>query len=167
MTQQTLSRRHALRLLAAASAAALVPARALRPMPASAARVWCRTDPQLLVDGLVANLYVSGLVDTTYDTAGPIRIDVRVPLGVETAVLATDAGFGYGYDLRFVEDKGLKAAPKEVQVVAEVYVPATAAGKGQPIRVEWVPDGTVLVAASKEGTTNQWISASTKLKRVV
>jgi hypothetical protein len=122
---QRASRRDFVRLLGGAALALPV---ALRFAGAEAARGWCRTDPTVAIAGLVAHLYVSGQVDVPYVVSGPTQIVFRVPIGISTAVLASDNSFGLGYAMRFVEDKGLNASAKEVQVVGSVYVPTTAAG---------------------------------------
>ncbi len=67
--------------------------------------------------------------------------------------------------IAFIEDAKLEAKNNKLELAAEVFVPATRAGKGQPILVEWTPDGTVKVADKKQGKTNQWISAATTIKR--
>lgn len=157
------TRRHVLRLIGGAALAA-VPALYVAG-EASAKRAWCRLDPTVWVDGQVVHLYVSGLLDVEYDVSGPTKVVIRVPPEVAYALLEQDAGFGQGYDISFAADRKLKAEDNKLEIAADVFVPATAQGKGQPILVEWVPDGTVEVAAKKEGTTNAWIGCETKIKR--
>jgi hypothetical protein len=156
-----LSRRHALRLAGGLLAAPL----GLRLAGSvSAGRGWCRADPTVQVNGQIVHLYVSGQLDQTYDVAGPTQVVVHVPDGVETAVLDQDDGFGQGYNIWFVTDPRLKATNAGIGLSADVYVPATAKGKGQPILLEWVPDGVVKASGSKQGTTNQVISLPTQIK---
>src|SRR6266498_4112672 len=88
---QRASRRDFVRLL---GGAALALPDALRFAGAEAARGWCRTDPSVEIDGLVAHLYVSGQDDVTYVVSSPTQIVFRVPLGVTTAVLDSDNSFG-------------------------------------------------------------------------
>lgn len=164
-THRILSRRRALRLAGGAALAA-VPARRLAG-EVGAARTWCRCDPTVRVDGKVVHLYVSGLLDVKYDVAGPTKVVIHVPPKVSYALLEQDAGFGKGYAISFVADSKLTADSKQVNIAADVYVPTTTSGKGQPILVEWILDGTVQVAAKKEGVTNTWITAATKIKRGV
>jgi hypothetical protein len=162
-TNLTLSRRRALRLAVGFGLAA-VPAFRLAD-EAAAGRTWCRRDPTVKVDGQVLHLWVSGLLDTHYDVSGPTKVVIRVPPKVSYELLEQDAGFGKGYAISFVADAKLKTTTRQLDIAADVYVPATASGKGQPVLVEWIPDGTVEVAAKKQGTTNAWITAATKIKR--
>lgn len=157
-----LTRRQTLRII---GGAALAVPLGLQVRDAGAARSWCRTDPTLSIGGLLANIYVSGEVDKRYDTSGPIKLVVLVPPGTATQVIAADNGFGYGYDIRFEPTKTLKNNRQRIELGVAVYVPGTAKGKNQAILVEFVPDGTVEVAARDVKPMNQWITLKTKLHK--
>jgi len=80
----------------------------LSPESVGAARVWCRTDPTFRVNGIVGNVYVSGELDVTYDTTGPIQLTFFAPTGSVVELLAVDPGFGYGNDIQIAYDDDLK-----------------------------------------------------------
>ena len=128
-------------------------------------RAWRSSDVRLLIDGLLATINVSSLIDPTRDTSGPVRIDVRVPIGVDTMVVATDGGFGHGFEIRFVPDAGLAATRTTVPTVAEVTIPATDVDDGWPVRVGWSPDSVRSTAAARRGLTGQRIGAGATLTR--
>lgn len=155
-----LSRRAALRLAAGATLAA-VPV--LAPRGARAGRAWCRTDPAFLVDGLVGNVYVAGELNRAYDVTGPIRLVFTVPEGTDVQLLATDDGFGTGYDVSHEWTPRLKNDHKHIEIEVAVLVPA---GTDKlPVHVEFVPGATVEVEDQKDGTTNKWITVKTQLKK--
>jgi hypothetical protein len=158
---RTLTRRHAFRLLGGAALAA-VPALRLAG-EAAAGRSWCRVDPSFLVDGLVGSVYVSGDVDKTYDTTGPIQLRFTVPAGTDVQLLAADDGFGQGYAIVHDWTDKLHNDHKQIEIEVEVLVPA--GSDKLPVRVEFVPDGTVEVADRKDGTTNKRIKVKTQLKK--
>jgi len=158
---QTYSRRQALRLVAGAALAAVPALRATNEVAAS--RGWCRLDPTFLVDGFVGNVYVSGELDTTYDTTGPIQMLFRVPAGCRVDLLSTDPGFGHGYDITYDYSADLKTDHKKIDIEIQVYVPS--ATSKLPIRVEFVPNTTVEVEDRKDGNTNKWIKVKTRLRK--
>ena len=158
----SMSRRRALRLGVVATLS-LPTALSLRD--AAAGRTWCRTDPLLSIGGVRANVYVSGLLDVRYDTSGPIGLVVRVPTGVLGEVLATDSGFGHGYEITFEERAKLRESSERIELEVAVYVPATESGKDQPILVEFVPEDAVEDAEKKAKRTNEWITIKTQLAK--
>lgn len=160
-TIRTLTRRQSLQLLGGFAIAAIPAFRLTNE--AAAGRSWCRYDPTVSVAGKIVHLWVSGLLNSTYDVNGPTRVVIRVPVGIAVELLDQDAGFGQGYDISFVDDPKLKVLPKHLEVAADVFVPTNDAGKGQTILVEWIPDGTVEVAADKQGITNSWLTVATKI----
>jgi hypothetical protein len=160
-TAPTLTRRHALRLAGGAVLAA-VPALRLAG-EASAGRSWCRVDPSFWVDGLVGNVYVSGDLNRDYDTTGPIRLTFTVPEGTNVQLLTSDDGFGQGYEVVHQWTERLHNDHKKIEIEIEVVVPALS--DKLPVRVEFVPDGTVEVEDRKDGTTNKRIKVKTQLKK--
>jgi hypothetical protein len=156
-----LTRRQTLRVLAGAVIAAAPTLRIAGD--AAAGRSWCRLDPSFLVDGLVGNVFVSGELDRTYDTTGPIQLRFTVPEGASVDLLATDPGFGHGYDISYTYLPKLKRDHKKIEVEIEVFVPAIS--DKLPIMVEFVPNATVEVEDRKEGVTNKPIKVKTQLKK--
>lgn len=157
-----LTRRDALRLIGG-STLALAGTALLLPDKASAGRVWCRADPTFRVDGIVGNVYVSGEVDRVYDVTGPIQLRFIAPHGTVVELLASDGGFGQGYDIVYANESGLRNDDSRIALKIEVVVPA--AGKRLPVLVEFVPDGTIQVADKHEGRTNEKIRVDTELRK--
>jgi hypothetical protein len=155
------TRRQALKLVAGAALAAIPTVDVARQV--AAGRNWCRLDPSFLVDGLIGNVYVAGELDTKYDTTGPIQLVFRIPEGSYVELLASDPGFGHGYDISYDYSPDCKRDHKKIDVEIEVFVPAIT--DKLPIRVEFVPNATVEVEDHKDGSTNKWIKVKTQLKK--
>jgi len=158
---QTHSRRQALKFFAGAALAAVPALRVVNE--AAAGRNWCRLDPTFLVDGFVGNVYVSGELDTTYDTTGPIQMLFRVPTGCRVDLLSSDPGFGHGYDISYDYSPDFKNDHKKIDIEIQVFVPSIT--DKLPIRVEFVPNTTVEVEDRKDGNTNKWIKVKTRLRK--
>jgi hypothetical protein len=126
---------------------------------ASATVGWCRSDPVVMIDGKVAHVWVSSTNAMRDAATGPIRVVITVPVGVSTRLLATDRGFGYGYEVTFQESEqlGTKNGPR-VQV--DVYAPAT--DSSLPVVVDFIPRNSDLAPASASGTANAWVSLTTR-----
>ena len=157
-----LTRRHALWLLTG-SVLTVAGTGLFVPESVGAARVRCRTDPTFRVNGIVGNVYVSGELDVAYDTTGPIQLTFFAPTGSVVELLAVDPGFGYGYDIRIAYDDDLKNDETAVGLAIEVLMPSVS--DKLPILVEFFPDGTILVADNKVGTTNQVVRVKTELRK--
>jgi hypothetical protein len=160
-TTQTFSRRSILRLLGGATLAT-IPALGLAGQ-ARAGRGWCRVDPSFQVDDLIGNVFVAGEIDRKYDTTGPIQLRFVVPQGTYVELLASDPGFGHGYDISYHYTEKLKKDHKKIEIEIEVFVPAVS--DDLPVRVEFVPGATVEIEDHKDGRTNKWIKVKTQLKK--
>lgn len=139
-----LSRRHALRLVASASLATIP---ALKLQEASAGRQWCRTDPVVKIAGQTAHVYVSAFVKSPKQAralaTGPTKIVVKLPKHTPARHVASDHGFGYGYDFSFEETdeelatNGTHGPQGTIPVRVEVMVPMK---RGDvPIAAHFVP----------------------------
>lgn len=159
--QLTIARRHAIRLIAGGLLA--LPLRMSLTEQARAGREWCRVDPTFRVDDLIGNVYVAGEIDRQYDTAGPIQLRFTVPETTSVELLASDPGFGYGYDISYHFTEKLKKDHQKIEVEVEVFVPAFS--DDLPIRVEFVPGDTVEIEDKQVGKTNTWIKVKTLLKK--
>src|SRR5688572_15001454 len=86
---RTLSRRAALTSAPAALAALAALAAAARGVDAR--RAWCRTDPIVIIDGAIVDVFVSAplgeLVTAILTVTGPNKIVVTVPEGVNAWLL--------------------------------------------------------------------------------
>ncbi len=154
-----LVRRRLLRLLVAAPA--LLPA--LPRREAAAGRGWCRVDPVVRIDGQTAHAYVAARVDTPSEAralaAGPIRLRLRVPPGIAADHLASDRGFGDGYEVEIEAAAELAATEEAVPVEVLAYAPMAGA---VPIRVEFRPLGLGRLGPGEaEGTANAWVAVRT------
>jgi hypothetical protein len=132
---------------------------------AAARRAWCRTDPIVVIDGTIVDIFVSAplgdLVQALLTVTGPNKIVVTVPSGVNAWLLLSDLGFGRGNTVSFAESADLQRTADGIQVRVDVYVPA----KGSfPVRVDFAPRILgILSPESAEGVTNAWFGLTTDL----
>ena len=128
---------------------------------AGAISLWCRVDPIVQIDGQTAAVLVSSYEEMKLLAAGPTKVRVTVPPGVDTRLVATDRGFGgWGYEVSFAESAALKDRGDVLEVRIEVYAPALDAAL--PVRVAFTPrGGGRLLAGTAEGTANAWVSVRT------
>jgi hypothetical protein len=123
---------------------------------------WCRTDPVVLIDGQLADIFVSAQFDDLKKVNGPTEIEVSTPVGVDPELAIATAGFGYGEKVRFAESESLKVTPEGIELRIKVRVPAR--DDAMPIRVEFAPHIVgVLRPAEAQGHANEWISLRTLL----
>jgi hypothetical protein len=149
------TRRTALRLACGAALAAAAAGRLAAP--ARAARTWCKTDPVVKIDGKIADIWLGSYTDLHGAATGPAEIQVGVPVGVPTELLATDPGFGrLGYVVSFYQDPGLNKDKGNVQVRIAVFVPSS--DGTLPLTVDFAPRSSGLAAASASGYVNAWVS---------
>jgi hypothetical protein len=124
----------------------------------ASANGWCRTDPKIRVDGRVYNIYIS-LPDSDAAKAvvGPTQVQIYIPMGVSHSLLDTDDGFGFGYNVSWVEVSWLADGSHGPEVKVNVFVPAT---RSIPVQVEWQPRGED-VTERAYGNTNSWVALRT------
>lgn len=152
-----LSRRSMVRLLGLSAIA--LPLGATR-REAAASHAWCRTDPVIMVDGELADIFISAPIEAPLLVTGPTEVVVSIPVGVEASVIATGVGFGKGEVVSFVEAKNLKKTARGIELKIAVYVPAT--DDEMPVLVEFAPRIIGLLSpASAEGTANEWVTLKT------
>ncbi len=135
---------------------------ALVPLNAAATIAWCKTDPVVTIDDQVADIWVSSTIDAFTAATGPTQLVITVPVGISTAYVVSDLGFGHGYDVQFAESPNLTATASGIEVHVAVYVPT--GDSTLPVLVEFAPRVVgILAPASAEGTTNAWIDLGTML----
>ena len=118
---------------------------------------WCRTDPVVVIDGRLADIFVSARFDDLEKVKGPTEIVVSTPVGVDAALAIATAGFGYGEKVRFAESESLEVTPEGIELRIKVRVPAR--DDAMPIRVEFAPHVVgVLQPVEAKGHANEWIS---------
>ncbi len=124
---------------------------------ASAGVGWCRTDPVVVIDGHLADIFVSARFDDLSKVNGPTEIVVSTPVGVDAELVIATTGFGYGEKVRFVESESLEVTSEGIELRIKVRVPARI--DAMPIRVEFAPRVVgVLQPDEAEGHANEWIS---------
>src|SRR5438132_8832920 len=70
---------------------------------AFAARGWCQSDPVIMVDGQLADVFVSSDLAMLLSATGPIQLVIEIPTGSTGSLVLSDLGFGRGYKVSFVQ----------------------------------------------------------------
>lgn len=132
-----------------------VSALAVTTSGAFAGRLWCPTDPVVIINGNVADVFVSSTVLASLSVTGPTQVVITVPDGVSTLGIP-DLGFLRGEVLTFKHSSDLQVTPDGIQMQIAVYVPA---GASLPVKVDFAPRILgILWPSSAIGTSNQWIT---------
>ena len=153
--RQPLTRRQAVRLLGGTSLA-LAAGGLMAAKPAAAGRAWCRTDPEIRVNGKLAHIYVASYEEMHALATAPTEVVVSVPRGTATEFLWADTGFGgLGYNVQFVEDATLKTGKDGLaEVVAKIYVPCS--DGDMPVLLELTLDATKHTLVQTQGKARNW-----------
>ena len=121
---------------------------------ASAARYWCRTDPVFVIDGAIADLFVSVPVESLLQVNGATQIVLEVPVETDVQLVVPGVGFGYGEQVSIEHSRSLRA-DDGIELRIRVLVPAT---DSIPVLVEFSPRILgILHPTSREGVANGWI----------
>jgi hypothetical protein len=129
-----------------------------------AARGWCLADPVIMVDGQLADVFVTSDPAMLLSARGPIQLVVEIPTGSRGMLVLADLGFGRGYRVSFVESDDLARTAYHTQVRVNVYAPAS---KSLPVQVTFAPRTlsaglrAILIGTTAEGTANAWIGLTT------
>jgi hypothetical protein len=122
---------------------------------------WCRSDPLILIEGVVVDIFCTAPLTAPLYVTGPTEIVVSVPVGVQPTLVLAGVGFGRGEIVRFEERNRLQQSAEGLEVEVEVYVPASSE---LPIGVELARNLVgILDPTVAEGVTNQWISLGKRL----
>jgi len=133
---------------------------------AEAARGWCKADPVIMVDGQLADVFVGSSLEMLLKAKGPIKMEITIPSGSTGTVVLTDAGFLRGYSITFRHSSSLIKTKSHTQVKVRVYAPATTSNL--PVTVTFAPRSLgssltdILFGKSVTGTSNQWVSLTTR-----
>ena len=124
----------------------------------ASANGWCRTDHKIRVDGHVYNIYISVPdSDSAKAVVGATQVIIYIPNGVSHSLLDADNGFGFGYNVAWIEVPWLDDGYHGPEVKVSVFVPAT---RSIPVQVEWQPRSED-VSARAYGNTNSWVTLRT------
>ena len=124
----------------------------------ASANGWCRTDPKVGIDGHVVNIFISMPDSSSADyVVAATQVKITVPVGTDHSLLDIDDGFGFGYNVAWVESPWMHTDDQGVPVKISVYVPAQ---RSIPVQVEWQAHGAD-VTARAFGTTNGWVTLRT------
>jgi hypothetical protein len=151
---------------------------------AGAFRGWCRADPQFQIGGdlvlVTIDAQVRDMRAARRLSTGPIRIVLTVPTGTRAKYLASNDGFGQGYDVVIEHSHELNVTGERIPVQVAVYVPLS--DSAVAIRTSFVPAGSadqahvksapgrsagkgrnngVLMPGDASGTANEWIVMTT------
>ncbi|HEX5500810.1 MAG TPA: hypothetical protein VFX03_16355, partial [Thermomicrobiales bacterium] len=128
---------------------------------AAAGRGWCRSDPVLLIDGVLADLFSSVPLDDVLNVTGPTRIVVTTPKDIAISLAIPGLGFLRGEQVRFQRSRRLKRTADGIELKIKVLVPAR---EKVPVEVDFAPRILgILKPERADGHTNHWITLSTKL----
>jgi hypothetical protein len=153
------SRRRVLRTAAALVTMAV--AAAADSQVARASRGWCRSDPLILIEGVVVDIFCTAPPAVLLQASGPTEIVVSLPVGVKPTLVLAGVGFGRGENVRFEETERLQRSDTAIPLEVAVYVPAR---KSLAIGVEFARNLVgILEPVRAEGATNQWITLATQL----
>jgi hypothetical protein len=122
--------------------------------PASAGRAWCRTDPIMIINGNIADLFISSSLLAPLQVTGPTQVVVTLPQGVSILAIP-DLGFLHGEKITVKRSDALHVTPKGIELMFDVYVPAKTS---LPVQVDFAPRVLgILWPTSASGVTNQWV----------
>ena len=132
-------------------------------VPGAAAGVgWCRTDPVVVIDGRLADIFVSAQFVDLLNVTGPTEIVISTPVEVDVTLAIATLGFGYGEVVSFEESRSLKVTSDGIDVRIKVRVPALS--DAMPVRVEFAAHVVgILQPVAVEGHANEWVSLRTHL----
>ena len=132
---------------------------------ADAARGWCMADPLIMVDGQLADVFVSSDPAMLLKASGPIEMVITIPAGSKGSVILTDLGFLRGYKISFKQSSALQKTATHTQVKVSVY--ATNKGARLPVKVTFAPRTlssglkAILFGQSVSGYSNSWVTLKT------
>jgi hypothetical protein len=127
---------------------------------AEAARGWCRTDPLILIDGELADIFCTAPLSMLLNATGPTEYVVTLPRGVEGKLLLAGPGFLKGETLEFKHSAKLEKTKSGIEIRVAVRVPAK---EDLPIGVEFAPRILGILNPDRaEGFANSWVSLRTE-----
>jgi hypothetical protein len=151
------SRRRVLQTAAALGAAAIIGDH----QTTLAGRGWCRSDPLVLIGGILVDIFCTAHLTTLLRVTGPTQVVIKTPRGVPASLVLGGIGFGRGEIVRFEQSDALSRSDSGTDVEVNVSVPAP---DGLEIGVEFAPRIVgILDPVRADGFSNQWITLNTHL----
>lgn len=145
--------------------AALILSVAVGAPRADAARGWCMVDPLIMVDGQLADIFISSDPSMLLKASGPIQMVITIPKGSKGQVILTDLGFLRGYKITFEHSSKLTKTKSHTQIQVSVYAPNR--GGKLPVKVTFAPRSLnsglldILFGQSVTGKSNSWVTLKT------
>ena len=122
---------------------------------ATAGVAWCRTDPVVVIDDQVADIFVSVRFDELTRVNGRTEIVITTPVDVDITLATPSAGFGHGENVTFKKSSALEKTDKGIDLRIEVHVPAQ---DDIRVRVQFAPRVVgILNPRNARGEANEWI----------
>jgi len=130
--------------------------------PAAASVGWCRSDPVVLVNLTLADVFTSAQIQDLTKVTGATQIVIVTPIEVFATLATPGLGFGYGEFVTFQKSSHLKFTSAGIQVMVKVFVPST--DNAMPIRIYFAPRIVgLLQPMSAEGHANSWVVLGTTM----
>jgi hypothetical protein len=129
---------------------------------ANASVMWCRSDPVVVIDGYITDVFVSVPVDSLTQISGETRIVIVTPPDVSVRLATPGVGFGFGEDVIFRESSSLEVGDSGMEIRVKVLVPAESSDV--PVRLEVSPRIVgILSPTVSEGNANEWVVQKTTI----
>src|SRR3954463_8012586 len=88
--------------------------------PSLAGRGWCRSDPLVLIGGILVDIFCTAHLTTMLRVTGPTQIVITTPPGVPASLVLGGIGFGRGEKVSFGQSDQLLKVGSVVDVEVEV-----------------------------------------------
>jgi hypothetical protein len=121
---------------------------------------WCQIDPLIQVGDKTARLYVASAEEMLARAVAPVTVLFMIPAGLNYALLDSDAGFGYGYNVSFAVNAGMRTG-QSIPVQVGLVCPSW--DSSLPVRVDWVPADASAGSRTVDGRANSWISFDARM----
>src|SRR5215203_4765375 len=83
---------------------------------------WCRSDPVIMVNGNIADMFVSAPADALLVVTGPTQIVVTTPPDVDAVLIVSTLGFGRGEIVEFEQSRSFKIRDDGIELRIQVFV---------------------------------------------
>jgi hypothetical protein len=124
---------------------------------AAASGMWCRSDPVVVLNGYLVDVFVSVPVDQLPKVTGTTEIVVIHPPTVDVSLATPGVGFGYGEDVTFEESPSLSVTSQGMEIRVKVLVPTS--DNSVPVNLQIAPRIIGILSPTTEaGHANQWVS---------